>query len=82
MTDLISVEVIWQWRIGNDQYECFDTNDNDQVVVTVCDIAKGLLKENEVLNNIHNVIERGLDAGNDDLYDVTLSLQHGVSFSQ
>jgi hypothetical protein len=40
----------------------------------VSDIAKTLLREYEVLNNIHNLIEIGLDYDNEDVYDITLVL--------
>lgn len=50
----------------------------------VSDIAKALLREDVSLNNIHNLIDIGLQCDNgdvEDLYDVSLVL-HGVSFGQ
>ena len=59
---------------GNDVY-----NYGGREEVQVSDITKALLREGATLNNIHSLIQLGLDYDIDDLYDATLAL-HGVSF--
>lgn len=62
---------------GRDDYEFFD-NYGYKEQVAVSDIAKALLNQDATLNNIHSLIEMGLDYDVDGVYDVTLAL-HGVS---
>ena len=65
---------------GVDQYDWFD-EDGIEEEATVSDISKDLLRQDEVLDDIHNLITMGLDYGNADVYNVTLGL-NGISFQQ
>ena len=58
----------------------FDAISNGGEVLEVNDIARAILREDAMLNNIHSLIGMGLEFDND-VYDVTLAL-HGVSFDQ
>jgi hypothetical protein len=65
---------------GDDRYKWFDENGNEEDAV-VRSKFRALLRESAVLNDIHSLIEMGLEH-DDDLYNVTLAL-HGVpSFEQ
>ena len=64
---------------GNDQQNfAIDDSHRHVEAVEVRDISKALLRDGVTLNNIHSLIEMGLDYDVDGVYDVTLAL-HGVS---
>ena len=60
--------------IGDNEYLFYDDGRDDHEELEVSDIANSLLREDEVLNDTHNLIGIGLDSDKDDVHDATLAL--------